>query len=145
MMEFFLSKVWLFVGGIAVTGVLVLAFSGIDRSVSDDESQRRVDQLADALDAVSNTPDLVSFRLSVADYLPDARSSMLISKGYVCIQEGTDRSYASLHCAIVLTHANGSDDLTVSWDDILLVNKGMGVRGIIQVQVAKERTVSLTA
>ncbi|HEY3419974.1 MAG TPA: hypothetical protein VGK23_05420 [Methanomassiliicoccales archaeon] len=80
-MEFFLSKVWLFVCGIAVTSVLVLAFSGLGHSVTDDESQRRVAQMADALDSVSDSPDNVHMTIRVADYLPDGKSHLLMSKG----------------------------------------------------------------
>jgi hypothetical protein len=147
MMEFFLSKVWLFVCGIAVTGVLLMAFSGMDHSVIDDEAQRRVVQLAEVLDSVSDSPANVQLTMTVADYVPDGSSSVLISKGYVCFDSGTERKYAVLHSAIVLAGRNGTvvENLTLVHGDILLVHKDPAHRGVIHVQVAKERTVSLTA
>lgn len=147
MMEFFLSKVWLFVCGIAVTGVLVLAFSGMDHSVTDDESQRRVVQLADVLDSVSESPDTVQMTIAVADYLPDGHSSVLITKGYVSIESGAERKYAILHSNIVLNENNGIDpeNFILVHGDILMVHKDPAKKGVIHVQVAKERTVSLTA
>jgi hypothetical protein len=143
MMEFFLSKVWLFVCGIAVTGVLVLAFSGLGHSLADDESQRRVAQMADALDSVSDSPDHVHMTIRVADYLPDGRSHLVMSKGYICIESGGERKYAIIHSSISIYDSNGtgSDSLTLVHGDVLLVAKAS--KGVIKVQVAKERTVSL--
>ena len=147
MMEFFLSKVWLFVCGIAVTGVLLMAFSGMDHSVTDDESQRRVLQLAEVLDSVSDAPANVHMTIIVADYVPEGSSSVLITKGYVCLDSGTERCYASLHSAFVISGRNGAEvnDLTLSYGDILLLHKDPANKGVVQVQVAKERTISLTA
>jgi hypothetical protein len=144
MMEFFLSKVWLFVCGIAVTGVLVLAFSGMDHSVSDDETQRRVQQLAEIIDSVSNSADNVQMTIAVADYLPDESSSVSIKNGYVCVDTGTERRYASLHSSILLKCA-GPTDLPLVHGDLLLVHRDPIKKGVVQIQVAKERTVSLTA
>jgi hypothetical protein len=147
MMEFFLSKVWLFVCGIAVTGVLLMAFSGLDHSVTDDELQRRVVQLAEVLDSVSDAPANVQMTIAVADYVPEGSSSVLITKGYVCLDSGTERSYASLHSAFVLAGRNGTglDNLTLFHGDILLLHRDPANKGVVQVQVAKERTISLTA
>jgi hypothetical protein len=145
MMEFFLSKVWLFACGIAVTGVLVLAFSGLGNSVADDESQRRVEQMADALDSVSDSPDSVHMTVRVADYLPDGKSHLLMSAGYIGIESGGERKYAMLHSSIVLNDNNGTswDSITLVYGDVLLVTKDPASKGVIWVQVAKERTVSL--
>ena len=147
MMEFFLSKVWLFVCGIAVTGVLLMAFSGMDHSVTDQESQRRVVQLAEVLDSVSDTPANVQISVTVADYLPQGSSSVSISKGYVCLDSGTERKCAGLHSSFVLAGINGTevDSLILFHGDILLVHKDPAKKGVVQVQVAKERTISLTA
>ena len=147
MMEFFLSKVWLFVCGIAVTAVLVLAFSGMDHSVTDGETQRRVAQLAQVLDSVSDSPGHLCMMVPVADYLQDGRSVVVISHGYVSIQTGADRCYAPLHAAIVLTDDNGtaSDNCTLVHGDVLIVQKDPAKKGGLSVQVAKERTVPLTA
>ncbi|MGD0817750.1 MAG: hypothetical protein ABR986_05050 [Methanomassiliicoccales archaeon] len=147
MMEFFLSKVWLFVCGIAITAVLVLAFSGMDHSVNDDEAQRRVAQLADVLDSVSESPNNVQMTITVSDYLPEGRSVIMISEGFVSLESGIERRYAPLHSATILTDCNGiiAEDLTLVHGDLLLVHKDPARKGHIRVQVAKDRTVSLTA
>jgi hypothetical protein len=147
MMEFFLSKIWLFVCGIAVTAVLVMAFSGMDRSVADDEAQQRVVQMADVLDSVSDSPNNVQMTIAVADFLPEDRSVFQLSEGYVCIVSGDERSYAPLHSTVIITDSNGNvkENFTLVHDDILLVHKDLAKKGIVHVQVAKERTVSLTA
>jgi hypothetical protein len=145
MMEFFLSKVWLFVCGIAVTSVLVLAFSGLGHSVTDDESQRRVAQMASALDSVSDSPDHVQMTIRVADYLPDVESHLQMSNGYICIESGSERKYAIMHSLVSLNDGSGSADLTLVYGDVLLVSKDPASKGVIRVQVAKERTVSLIA
>jgi hypothetical protein len=145
MIEFFLSKVWLFVCGIVVTGVLVMAFTGVDHSITDDESQRRVSQVASALDSVADSSDRVAMTIKADDYLKDDRSTMLISKGYVCIRSGDVRNYAAMHATVVQKYGNGSEDLTLAHGDILLVENGMGGKGLIQVHVANVRTVSWTA
>jgi hypothetical protein len=147
MMEFFLSKVWLFVCGLTVTAALVLAFSGLDHSVANDETQRRVSQLADALDSVSYSPNGLNVTIAVADFLPEAGSVAKISKGYVCIGSGPERRYASLHTDVVITDRHGAvlENCTLVHGDRLLVHKDLNKRTLIDVQVAKERTVSLTA
>ena len=70
-----------------------------------------------------------------------------MTKGYVCLDSGTERYYASLHSAFVISGRNGAevDDLTLSYGDILLLHKDPANKGVVQVQVAKERTISLTA
>jgi hypothetical protein len=52
-----------------------------------------------------------------------------------------------MHSSISVNDSNGtsSDSLTLVHGDILIVTKDPAGKGIIQVQVAKERTVSLTA
>jgi hypothetical protein len=147
MMEFFLSKVWLFVCGLTVTAVLVLAFSGLDNSVANDEAQRRVSQLADVLDSVSCSTNGLNVTIAVADFLPDTSSMAKISKGYVCIGSGPERRYATLNTDIILTDRNGSvsNNCSLVHGDILFVHKDPAKRSLIDVQVAKERTVSLTA
>ena len=147
MMEFFLSKVWLFICGIAVTAVLVLAFSGMDHSVTDDEAQRRVSQLADILDSVSFSPNSLNMTITVGDFLPEDRSVVLIAKGYVTIESGTERRYATLHSTIIINDWNGtiSENCVLVHGDRMLVHKDPVKKGLLHVQVAKERTVSLTA
>ncbi len=147
MMEFFLSKVWLFVCGLAVTAVLVLAFSGMDHSVASDEVQRRVSQLADTLDSVSYSPNGMNVTISMDDFLPDPGSVAKISTGYVCIGSGTERRYAPLHASMMLTDRTGSvvDNCTLVHGDLLVVHKDLAKRSLVHVQVAKERTVSFTA
>lgn len=147
MMEFFLSKVWLFVCGLAVTAVLVLAFSGLDHSVATDEAQRRVSQMADVLDSVSISTSGLNVTIEVADFLPDPDSVAKISKGYVCIGAGPERRYASLHTDIILTDPDGDvmENCTLVHGDRLNVHKDPAKRSLIDVHVAKERTVSLTA
>ena len=147
MMEFFLSKVWLFVCGMAVTAVLVLAFSGMGHSVTDDEAQRRVSQLANVLDSVSDSPNHLNITISIADFLPEDGSVARISKEFVCIESGTERRYATLHATIMLTDSNGmvSGNCTLVHGDRLTVHKDPVKKNLIRVQVAKERTVSLTA
>jgi hypothetical protein len=147
MMEFFLSKVWLFVSGLAVTAVLVLAFSGMDHSVAIDEVQRRVSQLADTLDSVSYSPNGMNVTIAVDDFLPEPGSVAKISKGYVYIGSGTERRYAPLHASMAITDRTGSvvDNCTLVHGDLLFVHKDLAIRSLVQVQVAKERTVSFTA
>ncbi len=146
MMEFFLSKVWLFVCGIAVTAVLVMAFSGMDHAVTDDEVQQRATQLAAVLDSVSDSPDNVQMTISVADFLPDVDSVASIKNGYVSIESGTGKRYAPLHSATSFIDDNALADgnCTIVYGDLLIVHKDPSQDRII-IQVAKERTVSLTA
>ena len=108
MMEFFLSKVWLFICGIAVTAVLVMAFSGMDHSVTDDEAQRRVTQLAGILDSVSFSPNSVNLTITVDDFLPEDGSVVLMGEGYVTVESGTERRYAALHTTIIMNDWNGT-------------------------------------
>jgi hypothetical protein len=147
MMEFFLSKLWLFVCGIVVTAVLVMAFSGMDHSVTVDEAQRRAAQMADVLDSVSDSPGNVHMTIAVADFLPDDRSLILISEGLIYIESGTERRYAPLHSTICLTGVNGSvlENCSLVHGDLLLIHKNPLKKGLVYIQVAKERTVSLTA
>jgi hypothetical protein len=147
MMEFFLSKVWLFVCGLSVTAVLVLAFSGVDHSVTNDEFQRRASQMADVLDSVSYSPNDINVTIAVADFLPDPSSVAKISKGYVCIGSGAERRYAPLHATIMLTDRTGSvsENCTLLHGDRLFVHKDPAKRSLIHVQVANDRTVSRTA
>jgi hypothetical protein len=147
MMEFFLSKIWLFICGIAVTATLVLAFSATDHSVTDDEAQRRASQMAEILDSVACSPNSVNLTISVGDYLPDDGSVASIAKGYITIVSGTERRYATLHSTILLDGMDGvpSTNCTLVHGDLLRVHKGLVEKGLIHVQVAKERTVSLTA
>ena len=147
MMEFFLSKIWLFVCGIAVTAVLVLAFSGMDHSVTNDEAQRRVSQLADVLDSVSCSTSDVNITIAVTDFLPQDSSVARIANGYVSVESGAERQYAALHSTIVLTDRSGTvaANCTLVHGDLLLDEQDLAKKGLIDVQVAKERTVSLTA
>jgi hypothetical protein len=147
MMEFFLSKIWLFVCGFAVTAVLVMAFSGMDHTVTDDEAQRRISQLADALDSVSTSTGNIDMTISVSDFLPEDESVIIITKEYVAIESGTERRYAALHCTISLNDISGvrSENCTLVHGDLLSVHKDMIKKGLLHVQVAKERAISLTA
>ncbi len=146
MMEFFLSKVWLFVCGIAVTTVLVIAFSGVDHAVADDEVQHRVTQLAAVIDSVSDSPDNVQMTISVADFLPDVQSVASIKNGYVCIESEIGGRYAPLHSTITYLESNVTADGNhiLVHGDLLILHKDLSKNRII-IQVAKERTVSLTA
>jgi hypothetical protein len=146
MMEFFLSKMWLFVCGIAVTAVLVMAFSGMDHAVSGTEAQHRVVQMAEVLDSLSDS-SAVQMRIAVSDYLPEAGSTIRISQGYLGLVTGNERCYASLHSTIILTGIDGvvTGNVTLVHGDVLIVHREMSQKGCILVQVAKERTVSLTA
>ena len=146
MMEFFLSKVWLFVCGIAVTAVLVMAFSGMDHAVTGNEAQRRVVQMADVLDSLPISSK-VQMSIAVSDYLPEAGSRMNISPGFLSLVTGSERCYASLHSTIILTGFDGSvvGNVTLVHGDVLLVHRDLAKKGCLSVQVAKDRTVSLTA
>ena len=146
MMEFFLSKVWLFVCGIAVTAVLVMAFSGMDHAVSGTETQHRVVQMAEVLDSLSDSPT-VQMRFAASDFLPETGSTIRISQGYLCLVNGNERGYASLHSTVILTGIDGVviENATLVHGDVLLVHRDVTKKGCILVQVAKERTVSLTA
>jgi hypothetical protein len=146
MMEFFLSKIWLFICGIAVTAVLVLAFSAMDQSMTDDEAQRRVSQMAEILDSVACSQNSVDMTISVSDYLPEG-SIASIAKGYITIVSENERRYATLHSSIIMDEMDGvpSENCTLVHGDLLRVHKGQVEKGLVHVQVAKERTVSLTA
>ena len=145
MMEFFLSKVWLFVCGIAVTAVLVMAFTGLDHNVSDSESQRRVDQLADVIDSAADFPD-VHLAVEISDYLPDADSAMRISNGYVSLVHGNVLRHAALHREMEIFDGLGFmvENCTLAHGDRLMLSNDRSNK-VLHVQVAKERTVSLTA
>jgi hypothetical protein len=147
MIEFFLSKVWLFVCGIAVTAVLVMAFSGMDQSVTDDETQRRATQFADVLDSVADSAGSVQMKISVADYLPDQWSVVCLSNGYLSMQTGAEKRYAPLHATMVISDQNGpiSGKCQRAAGDVLVVHNDPAKKGCISVQVAKERTTSLIA
>ena len=146
MMEFFLSKVWLFVCGIIVTAVLVMAFSGMDHAVSGTEAQHRVVQMADVLDSLSDSPT-VQMRIAVSDYLPQAGSTMRIYQGYLSLVTGNEKCYASLHSTVILTGIDGrlAENITLVHGDVLIVHRETTKKECISVQVAKDRTVSLTA
>ena len=146
MMEFFLSKVWLFVCGIIVTAVLVMAFSGVDHAVTITEAQRRVVQMADVLDSLSDSPS-VQMRIAASDYLPEAGSTIRISPGYLSLVTGNERCYASLHSTVILTGIDGAvtENIILVHGDVLVVHREISKKNCILVQVAKDRTVSLTA
>ena len=146
MMEFFLSKVWLFVCGVLVTAVLVMAFSGMDQAVSGSEAQHRVVQMAEVLNSISDSPT-VQMNIAVSDYLPEDGSTIRISPGYLSLVTGNEKCYASLHSTIILTGIDGllAENITLVHGDVLIVHRETTKKECISVQVAKDRTVSLTA
>jgi hypothetical protein len=146
MMEFFLSKVWLFICGIAVTAVLVTAFSGLDHSVADGECQRRADQIAEIIDSAAVMSD-VHITMQASDYLPYPDSYFMITDGYVSLARDGELRHSALHSDITLIGANGTAvrDCTLVHGDILVLSKDRSTNACLRVQVAKERTVSLTA
>ena len=135
-MEFVLSRVWMVIAGLAITVVLLAAFAGLDRDISDQEGQEGARTLARMIDALEDEGGSAEMRIEVDEVIAGQGTTLIVRPGSIWVEDGrTSEAVACSGSIVLLDDGHRVDSLQLTRGDVVVIRSSAG-----QVQLEKVST-----
>jgi hypothetical protein len=145
MIEFVMSRVWLVIAGLAVAGVVVLSFTGLDDGARDKVAVDGANTLGGLIEELQNNGQTGEVRVDGQDILFDDDHTLRVCNGSIWVQSGSREHAIDGPRDLVLVEGHRDvDGLTIQRSDQIILRSFM-VNGQIVVQLEKVDATSLTA
>lgn len=145
MIEFVMSRVWLVIAGLAMAGVVLVAFTGLDDGTRDRAAVDGANALADLTEELRTNGQVGEVRVDGRDVIFDDDYSLRVCNGSIWVQSGQKEHAVAGPRDLVLVEGNRTvDSLTIRRSDQLVVRSFM-TGGKLGIQLEKLDATSLTA
>jgi hypothetical protein len=133
MMEFVLSRAWMVIAGLAVTAVILAAFSGLNGSVEREADLEGASALSEMISELQSKEDSLELRIDLGRIMLDQESTYLVREwGIELVENGYSRVAGTYNQISLIEDGRPVDCLHVGSKDILMIRSSSG-----EVQVEK--------
>lgn len=145
MLEFFLSKMWLFLAGFALIGAVTSAFTQLNGDMVREDMTEVVADLSEAIEGVNGSPRGTTLTVRMDSLLGPDRTAV-VTNGSVWVEWSRGRVAAECSAEVVLLDGEATvDRLAIGLRDRLILTKSVVEgRSVTVVQLEKVETISLT-
>ncbi len=141
MMELIMSRFWLVIAGMMVTGALLFSFGALDDRSRDAAEMEGAESLARSIEALSSDVCEGTLMLEAKDLLPASGDPLRVYDGSIWIGEGASARAVDIGSSIVLiSDGDQVDHLIIYSDDVLSIRSC----GPLEVRVVQLEKVSAT-
>lgn len=143
-MELIMSRVWLVIAGVMVTGAVLFSFGALDDHSRDAAEMEGAESLARSIGHLSSDVSEGTLVFEAKDLLPPNGDPLRVYNGSIWVGEGTSARAVDIGSPIALiSDGERVDHLIVHSDDLLIIRSTGALEGR-EVQLEKVSATNLT-
>ena len=127
MIEFVMSRVWMVVAGLAVAAAVLVAFGGLNDSITEHRSTAGAGSIADLIDELEAEDGAAEMRVAVDRMIADRGTALVIYPGSIWVQsDGQSRAVACSSNIALLDNGQRVDELRLGSGDVIVIRASSG-------------------
>jgi hypothetical protein len=144
MMELIMSRVWLVIAGIMVTGAVLFSFGALDDHSRDAVEMEGAESLARSIENLSSDVSEGKLEFEAKELLPPNGDPLRVYNGSIWVGEGTSAQAVDIRSSLVLISDRERVDHLIIYGDDLLILRSSGALDEREVQLEKVSATNLT-